>query len=190
LDRFPLLLGQAKRNAVVVRAEPVVFPLAFFGRCDIAEEVSTLPTARLALRGKGRKHGAKLRNPWIAVDRVHRAAWAGETQEQVNIVALSPIEREREVAFFNGWNRRLIEGILARGLGSERLLREAVVAARGQPPQSREEGAQCTVHGVSRGELLVLQQDQQIASRQKRVPLYCRIAEPLAGLGHCPANRL
>jgi hypothetical protein len=35
-------------------------------------------------------------------------------------------------------------------------LREAVVAARGQPPQNREEGAKCTIHGVSRGELLVL----------------------------------
>ena len=121
---------------------------------------------------------------------IHRAARTGETQEQVNFVALSPIKREREVPLFDGWNRRLIEGILTRRLRSERLLREAVVAARGQPPQNREEGAKGTVHSVSRGELFVLQQDKQIASRQKRVPLYCGIAESLTSLGHCPTNRL
>src|SRR5439155_2293220 len=185
-----LLLGEAERDAILVRSEPVILPLAFLGRCDIAEEVPALPTAGRAVRSKGAQHGAKLCNPRVSVDRIHRAACTRETQEQVNIVAFSPIKREREVAFFDGWNRRLIEGILARGLRSKRLLREAVVAARGQPPQNREEGAKGAVHGVSRGELLVLQQDKQVASCQKRVPLYCRIAEPLAGLGQGPANSL
>src|SRR5208283_2546132 len=123
-------------------------------------------------------------------DRVHRAARSGEAQEQQNVTALSAIEREREVTFLERWNRRLIEGVLAHGFRSQRLLSEAVVTARGESPQNRPEGAKCAVQGVCSGKLLVVQQDKKIASDQEGVPLYWRIAEALTCLGYRLAHDL
>src|SRR5256884_3954076 len=79
LDRLPLLLGEAERDAIVVGAEPVVLPFALFGRRDIAKEMPALPTAGGGVRGQRGAHCAKFRNLRIATDRVHRASWTRET---------------------------------------------------------------------------------------------------------------